>query len=245
MTFATIAADWDSWLPQLLPGLLVSLKLTGALLAFGLPLGVVLAVLAESPSRLLRWSVACVVELGRGTPTLVLIYLVYFGLPHAGLTLSAFLSVTLAIGLNAAAYSSEIFRAGLRSVGRGQRDAAKAIGLMPSGALRFVVLPQALRAVVPPVLGYAIIYFQSTSLAYVVAVPELLTRAYQVGSLTFKFFSVLALAGVLYALVAVPASRMVVRMEHRQLDGGGGGTGSRTGAGRRLSRMWRRIETGP
>ena len=210
---ATLFNDWGEWFPTLLGGLGVSVRLTGAILLLGLPLGIVLALLAESRRLPVRLVTGFVVELGRGTPTLVMIYLVYFGLPPAGISFSAFAAATVAFALNVGAYSSEIFRAGLKAVPRGQRDAAMAIGLTPARQLVLIVLPQALRIVIPPILGYAIIVFQGTSLAFVIGIPELLSRAYEIGSATFQFFSVLTLAGLMYAVVAIPAARLIGRLE--------------------------------
>lgn len=206
-------AEWIDWLPRLLGGLVVSLQLTAAVLAIGLPLGVLLALMVDSRLRILRWVSLVLVEFGRGVPSLVLIYLVYLGLPPAGLTLSAFVSVTIALATNCAAYSSEIFRAGIGAVPKGQREAAKAIGLGAVQELRKIVLPQAVRNVIPPLLGYSIIVFQGTSLAFVIGISELLNRAYSIGSTTFQFLSVLVLAGVLYAVIAIPASRLISRFE--------------------------------
>lgn len=204
--------EW-SWFTQMLPGLWVSLQLTAASLIIGLPLGLAFAVATTNRQRAIRWVVIALVELGRGTPALVLVYLVYFGLPQMGLTLSGFICASIAIGLSTGAYASEIFRGGLLGVPRGQLEAAQAIGLGRFKQLRLVILPQAVRIVIPPILGLAIIVFQATSLAYVIGLPELLSRAYNLGAVTFQFLAMLTLAGVMYALIAIPASRFISRLE--------------------------------
>lgn len=217
MAIASFFSNWPSWLPQLLPGLWVSLKLTGAILAVGLPLGLLLAIMIESRIRLLRGIGIAIVEFGRGTPLLVLLYLVYFGLPSHGITLTAFVSTVVAIGFNAAAYGSEIFRAGLLAIPTGQREAARAIGLMPMKELQVVVLPQAIRVVIPPLIGFTILVFQATSLAYTIGVPELLSRAYNIGTISFKVLEVFVLAALLYAVISIPMSQLVNFFERRSI----------------------------
>lgn len=220
MMTATFLNDWWEWLPQLLPGLWVSLKLTFASLGVGLPVGLLLAFALEAQSRTVRWVTLAFVEIGRGVPILVLIYLAYFGAPQAGLSLGPFLASMVAVGYSTAAYSSEIFRGGLLAVPRGQLDAARAIGLTPINQMRLVVVPQALRVVLPPLVGFSIIILQLTSIAFAIALPELMSRAYNTGNLTFKYLSALMLAAVLYACIAIPASHLVAWMERRRpLDG--------------------------
>jgi polar amino acid transport system permease protein len=213
---ASIFSGWPEWIDELLGGLFTSVKLTIAILAVGLPAGLLLALGVSSSARPVRWLAVVIVEIARGVPALVLIYLVYFGLPQADLTLSAFAAGTAALGFTLAGYTSEVFRAGIAAVPAGQREAARAIGLSHAKELRFVVLPQALRISVPPILGYAILFFQATSLCFAIAVPELLSRAYTIGSSTFRYLSVLLLAGLMFAAVCIPASQLVDSLERRR-----------------------------
>ncbi len=215
MTTDSLLHDWPHWFVTLLPGLWVSLELTFASLAIGLPLGLILALIVGSPRTSMRVVGLIIVEAGRGTPALMLLYLAYFGLPQAHVTLPQFAAASLALGASAAAYSSEIFRAGLQAIPRGQREAARAVGLGPWEELRLVVLPQAVRLVIPPVLGYAIIVFQGTSLAFVIGMPELLSVGYGIGTITFEMLSVLLLVGLLYASITIPASQLVAWVERR------------------------------
>ena len=212
---SSFLSQWNGWIGQLWPGLVVSLKLTGASLAIGLPGGVLLAVGQSVRSRVVRAAILVIVEVGRGIPTLIVLYIVYFGLPHTGLTFTAFVSATITLAIGTAAYTSEMFRAGLLAVPRGQHEAAQAIGLSQTRQLLLVVLPQAIRIVIPPVLGFSIIVFQGTALAFSIALPELLSRAYNIGSITFAFFSVLLLAGLMYASVAIPVAQLVALLERR------------------------------
>lgn len=198
--------NWWSWLLDLMPGLLVSAELTGALLVIGLPLGTVFALALGSRSRTIRYTVTSIVEISRGIPALVLLYLVYFGLPQVHLGIDAFTSASLALGLSFAAYSCAAIRSGLDAVPLGQREAARALGLPAADEFFRVVLPQAVRIVAPPLLGWAIIYFQATSLAFAIAVPELLSRAYTLAVQNFQYFTLLGLAALVYAAISIPAS---------------------------------------
>lgn len=215
MTWDSLVHDWPQWFVTLLPGLWVSIQLTLAALAIGLPLGLVLALIVRSPRLAARITGLVIVEAGRGTPALVLLYFVYFGLPQVHITLPQFAAASLALGVSAGAYTSEIFRAGLQAIPRGQREAARAVGLGPWDELRLIVIPQAIRIVIPPVLGFAIIIFQGTSLAFVIGMPELLSVGYNIGTVTFRMLSVLMLVALLYASITIPASQLVALIERR------------------------------
>jgi polar amino acid transport system permease protein len=207
--------QWPEWMGQLLDGLWTSIQLTAAMLAVGMPLGLGLALMLSTDRRLVRALAVAIVETGRSVPVLVLIYLVYFGLPEVDVRPGAFASATAALGFSFGVYTSEVFRAGIAAVPTGQREASQAIGLTRSQEVRLVVLPQAVRIVIPPLLGWAVIYFQATSLAFAVALPELLSRAYSIGSSTFQFLSVFLLAALLYAIVSIPASLVIDYIDRR------------------------------
>lgn len=204
-----------SGLPDLVAGLLVTLQLTVVSVGAGIPAGLVLALLTSSPRRYIAWPVIAVVEVLRGAPVIVLLQLIYYGLPAEGVTIAAMPSVWIAIGLSTAAYGSEIIRAGLQSVDPGQVEAAHALALSRRDTLWLIVLPQGLRVCIPPLLGLSIQMFQATSLAFALSVPELISRAYNLGSASFRYLEYLSLAGVLYAAVALPAIRLVARLERR------------------------------
>jgi polar amino acid transport system permease protein len=206
---------WREWLPTLLSGLLVSLEVTAVCLALGVPLGLLLALGVQSKATALRAAALAVVEIGRGTPALILLQFAYFGLPSAGLTLSSFVAATFALAWCTGAYTSEIIRAGLQAVPHGQKEAAAAIGLTGGDALRFVILPQGLRVSVPALFGFSILMLQASSLCFAIALPELVSQAYIIGSNTFRYMATLFLAGLLYALICIPATIAVSALERR------------------------------
>jgi polar amino acid transport system permease protein len=207
--------QWISWLPSLITGLQTSLAVTGLSLLLGLPLGLAFAFGMLSGSKPIRLLTVLIVELGRGIPLLVVLYVVYFGLPQVGIVLESFPAAVLGIAVNTGAYTSEIFRAGLLSVPRGHIEAAQSLGLNWTDEARFIVLPQAVRAVLPPLISYSVIVFQATSLGYAIALPELLNSAYQIGSVTFQFLSVFALAGLMYAALSIAVSRLVSTVHNK------------------------------
>jgi polar amino acid transport system permease protein len=206
---------WADSLPTLLRGLWLSLQVTGASLVLGIPLGLLLALSVQSRRRAVSMSALLVVEVGRGAPLLVLLQFVYFGLPTAGLTLSAFASATVAFAWCTGAYTSEIIRAGLEAVPHGQKEAAEALGFIRSDALRYVILPQGLRVSIPALLGFSILMLQASSLCFAIALPELLSKAYQIGSSTFRYMPLLVLAAALYAAICIPATLVVGVLERR------------------------------
>ena len=199
----SILNEWADLFPVLAPGLWVSVKLTVAALIIGLVVGLGFALAGTSRRGWLKWSSIGLVELGRGLPGLIMLYLVYYGLPQLGLTLGNFVAASIALGLTTGAYMSEIMRAGISAVPKGQREASRALGLGPWKELRLVVLPQALRIVVPPLIGYGIILFQATSLAFAISTPELLSRAYNAASISFQYTASLTLAGLMYLVISL------------------------------------------
>ncbi|MBO0663968.1 amino acid ABC transporter permease [Jiella sp. MQZ9-1] len=206
---------WREWLPLLLEGLKVSVEVAFASIPIGIFLGLVFALGIQSKSKPLQALTVFVVELGRGTPVLILLQFAYFGLPSAGLALSSYAAAVAALAASTGAYTSEIIRAGLEAVPYGQKEAAIAIGLSRRDQLRDIILPQGLRIAVPPLLGFSILVFQGTSLGFAIALPELISRAYFVGSNTFHYMPIFVLAGLLFAAICVPATLLVSRLEKR------------------------------
>jgi polar amino acid transport system permease protein len=211
MDFAT----WIGYVIGLLPGLETALQLTGISLVLGYPLALVFALLLDSRFRVLRWITLVLVELGRGIPLLVLLYIFYQGLPQISIIPSAFTAAIWAFTWSTAGYATEIIRSALRSVPRGQLEAADAVGLSEGDRFRFVVVPQAARIAIPPLLGLAIIMFQLSSLAYVITVSEVMQSAYFLGTKTFNYLPVFLAAAAVYAAITIPASAAVASIERR------------------------------
>ena len=215
MIFASVFSGWGADLSPLLSGLRVALELTGLSLLIGFPGGLLTALLVSSSRRLMRMLGLAIVEIGRGLPLLVLLYIVYQGLPQIHLSLTNFVSAVVAFAWSTAAYSSEMFRASLNALPKGQTEAALATGMGQVDTFRFVLLPQALRIAIPPLLNLAVQIFQATSLAYVITVPEIMQHAYFIGTVSFLYLNVFLLAGLLYAAVTLPSSALIARLERR------------------------------
>lgn len=205
---------WVEWFPQLVDGYFLSLKVAGVSILVGIPLGLFFALAVGARSKVTRALVLCLIEVGRGGPVLILLQFFYFGLPQAGLTLSSFTASIIALAWCTGSYTSEIIRAGLNAVPKGQHEAATTIGLSYLDTLRIVILPQGLRIAIPPLLGFALVILQTTSLCFTIALPELVGVANEIGSNTFNYMSVMVLTGLMYAAVCIPATLLVGRLEH-------------------------------
>lgn len=200
--------------PLLLRGFGTTLLLCAIVIPLGLAGGIGAALAGTAPSPWIRWPAAALVDLFRALPPLVLLIFVYAGLPFAGIRLPPLAAVSIALLLNVSSYYGEIVRAGLESVGRGQREAARSTGLTAAQTMGSVVLPQALRTVLPDLLSNTVEVVKLTSLASVVALPELLYSADMARSLTYNA-SPLILAAAFYLVLLWPLIRLISRFEHR------------------------------
>ena len=214
-TFFNAEIARAAW-PILLAGLGNTLLLSLMVVPLGLAGGLALALLATVKHPALRWPLMAWVDFFRAFPPLVLLILLYAGLPFAGLELSGFACVGVAFFLNTGAYYGEVLRAGIESVPAGQIEAARSTGLSRLQALIWVVLPQAVRNVLPDLLSNTLEVVKLTSLASVVATPELLFQARQAQSLTYNPTPIV-LAAIVYFLLLWPLVRLLSRLEHRAL----------------------------
>jgi len=200
--------------PIVLRGLAMTLMVCLVVIPLGLLGGLAVALAMQARSRLVRMPVAALIDFFRAVPPLVLLIFIHAGLPFAGLRPSSFTSVVVAFLLNNSAYYGEIYRAGIESIGRGQWDAARSTGLTAAQAARFVVLPQAIRNVLPDLVSNTVEVVKLTSLASVVALPEMLYSADMARSLTYNASPIVLAAGI-YLVLLWPVVRLVSRLEHR------------------------------
>ena len=193
------------YLPDLLRGAWLTLGLSAVSVSLGLVLGLMLALARLSGRRLLDWPAYIFIEFFRTTPPLVQIVWLYYGLPKlVGLDLGAFGAAAVALGLNIAAFFAEIFRAGIAGVDRTQWQAARVLGLGMPDTLRFVVLPQAFRGVLPPT-GTTVIYLvKGTALASAIGTPELLRVGQLIANETFRPVETLTIVAVAYFVLTYP-----------------------------------------
>ncbi|MGI4941616.1 MAG: amino acid ABC transporter permease [Janthinobacterium lividum] len=177
---------------------LMTLAISVASLFWGMVVGLLLALLQEARWRVLRLLAVGYLWLFRGTPVLFQLIFVFNVLPGFGIVLSGFTCAVLALALNEGAYMAEIMRSGIRAVGRGQRLAARALGMPDWQVMRWVVLPQALRIVIPPIGNQFIGMLKLSALVSVIAVQELLLVANQTASANFRYVEALSAAGIYY-----------------------------------------------
>ncbi|WP_320188424.1 amino acid ABC transporter permease (plasmid) [Agrobacterium rosae] len=187
--------------PAFFHGALLTLVITIVSLFFGMIAGLVIALLQESRIKPLQIFTLIYLWLFRGTPVLFQIIFIYNVLPTFGIMLSAFVSAVIALSLNEGAYMAEIIRSGLQAVKKGQRTAGLALGMSRFAVMRYIVIPQAARIVLPPTGNQMIGMLKTSALVSVVAVEELLLVANQTASSNFKYFEALTAAGIYYLLL--------------------------------------------
>jgi len=203
----------QAW-PIIFKGLQMTALLCLAVIPLGLMGGLVLATASLSGSAVLRGAVKVLIDLFRALPPLVLLILIYSGLPFAGLNLSPFAAVCLAFTLNTSSFYGEIYRAGIESIGRGQWEAARSTGLDAGRTFAHVILPQAVRNVLPDLVSNTVEVVKLTSIASVVSFTELLYAADMARSVTFNT-SPIVLAAAIYLVLLWPVVRLMSRLEHR------------------------------
>ncbi|HSO07995.1 MAG TPA: ectoine/hydroxyectoine ABC transporter permease subunit EhuD [Pelomicrobium sp.] len=204
-----------SLLPELGKGLVVTVQATLGGMAVALTLGLAAALARRSRRRWIAWPAGLAVEFVRSTPLLVQLYFLYYVLPAAGVQFSALTTGVVALGVHYAAYCSEVYRAGLEAVPRGQWEAATALNLTRWQTYRRVVLPQAIPPVVPALGNYLVAMFKDTPLLSAITVLELLQRAKIIGAETFRYVEPLTLVGLLFLAVSLVAAAGVRALEAR------------------------------
>jgi len=199
----------------ILEGFQATILVSLSAMALSMTLGLVVALMGAAPLRPVRWLARGWVEAFRAVPILVMILWVFYGLPIvAGIRFSVFTAAVLAIALCDSAFEAEIFRAGIQSVEQGQREAARALGLSPWHAMRFVVLPQAIRRILPALGNQFVYVVKMSSLASVIGLPELTRKANELVVTVFRpleIYTVLILAYLALVLLISAAVRAVER----------------------------------
>lgn len=211
--------DWAfaaSIFPLLAKAALVTLQATVVGYLLALAIGLVFAIVRRSRRRWIALPVGEMIEFIRSTPLLVQIYFIYYGGPQIGIELSAWTAGLLAIGLHYGCYTSEVYRAGLDGVPRGQWEAARALNLTPYRTYRDVILPQAIPPIVPALGNYLIGLFKDTPLLSVISIIELMARAKIIGSETFRYLEPVTMVGAFFLVMSLGAM-LLIRMVERRL----------------------------
>tara|TARA_B110000438_G_C15766274_1_gene629784 strand:- start:545 stop:1204 length:660 start_codon:yes stop_codon:yes gene_type:complete len=210
--------SWDvAWdvLPQLAKGLIVTVEATivASILAYVLGLGI--AIIKMSKSKFNRVSIYWITEFVRRTPILVQLYVVFYVLPDFGIFLEAFTCGVLVLGIHFSTYTSEVFRAGIDNVSKGQWEAAKSLNYSVYQSWKNVILPQAIPPMIPPLANYLITMFKETPLLAAITVVELFRAADQYSNSHYKYLEPMTLVGVFFLIVSIPSAIIAMKLEKK------------------------------
>ncbi|WP_421381682.1 amino acid ABC transporter permease [Bacillus salacetis] len=203
-------------LPMLLDGLQLTAYITAVGLFFGFILGLIIALLRLSPIAPLKWIAIWFINFVRGTPFLVQLFFIYFGLNSLDfISLQPINAGIIGIAINAGAYIAEIVRAGIQSIDKGQTEAARTLGLSSGQTMRYIILPQALRRMLPAFVNQAIISLKDTSLLSVISVAELTQRGQTAVSATFEAFKIWGVVALMYFILIYLLTKLGDFVERR------------------------------
>ena len=207
--------DMVTFLPSLLQGALLTIAVS--LLSFGLALVLGLATGLARISRLtvLRVVAACYIQFIRGTPLLLQLFFIYYVLPYAGIVLSPFVSGAMGLTLNYAAYMAEVFRSGIQAIPKGQWEAGASVGMSRRLMLRRIILPQAVRIIVPSLGNFFVSIFKDSALVSVITMRDLMFSGQLLASATYKHFEIFTMVAVIYFMISYPTAKFVEWIEAR------------------------------
>lgn len=203
------------FIPFLIKAAVITIQLSLVSIVVGIVLGLVIALMRISKIKVLSYFAQFYIWIIRGTPMLVQLFLVYFGLPQLGIELSPFISSVIALGMNAAAYIAEIYRGGIMSVPAGQTEAAESLGMRYPVIMRKIILPQALRVSVPSLGNQAVMMLKDSSLASLVTVSELMMVAQRFASTNYAFIEFYIVAAGFYLFMTTIFTFVLNKIEHR------------------------------
>mgnify|MGYP000558333026 FL=1 len=210
--------SWDvafDVLPQLLKGLVVTIEATIVASLIAYILGLAIAILKMSNRKSTRVSLYWMTEFVRRTPILVQLYIVFYVLPDFGIFLEAFTCGVIVLGIHFSTYTSEVFRAGIDNVPKGQWEAARSLNYNPYQAWKHVILPQAIPPMIPPLANYLITMFKETPLLAAITVVELFRAADQYSNSHYTYLEPMTLVGVFFLLVSIPSAMIAMRLEKK------------------------------
>jgi polar amino acid transport system permease protein len=200
-------------IPQLLEGLVLTFEISIICLVIGFFIGFPAALARVYGPKWLSWIITGYIEILRGTPVLVQLFLIYYGLPQLGITFTAFTSAFIALGLNSSAYQAEYFRGAIQAIKSGQMMAARSIGMTRFQAIRYVIIPQAFRFAIPAWSNEAISMIKISSIVYLITVPEMMNVAKELVSRYYNPFETYITAGVIYMIVIGILSWLLSKLE--------------------------------
>jgi polar amino acid transport system permease protein len=208
--------DWAAipeMMPQLLSGLRVTVLATLVIMAIALVVALPIALARMSHNPLLRLPSTVYVQVLRGTPVLLQLFYLYYVLPFAGIELNAWTAGIIGMSAAYSAYLSEIYRAGIEAIDRGQTEAALSLGMSRVQVMRIVVLPQAFRIVIPPIGNMFVGLFKDTSLLSILTIRELMFQGQLIAATNFRHITIFTVIAVLYLAVCWPSAAIIDRLE--------------------------------
>lgn len=207
---------FEDSLPALLVGLGMTVRIISVGIVIAIIIGLIIGIINVGNNKLLKIFARVYIDIVRGTPLLVQVFIIYFGLPSVfDFKLDAVLAGTIAIGVNASAYMAEIFRAGILSIDNGQMEAARSLGLTYGEAMRKVILPQAVKRMVPPLVNQSIISLKDTSILSSIGLIELTSSGQIIIASTFQAFQVWIMVGILYFVIIELLTLLASKLERR------------------------------
>jgi len=207
--------DVITFLPNLLQGAVITVVVSLLAFAIALVFGLLLGTMRISRMVLVRWVAAFYIQFIRGTPLLLQLFFIYYVLPYAGLVLSPFVSGVAGLAMNYAAYMAEVFRSGIQAIPKGQWEAASAVGMSRRLMMRRIILPQALRIIIPSIGNFFVSIFKDSALVSVLTLRDLMFSGQLLASSTFKHFEIFAMVAVIYFLISYPTAKFVEYIEAR------------------------------
>ncbi len=210
-------AEWSpKVVPVLLKATVMTAQVTAGALVVALILGLAMALMRISPLKVLRYPALVYTDVMRGTPALVQLFIIYFGLSDLGIEFDPVTAAIVGLGMNGAAYVGEIYRAGIEAIHRGQIEAALSLGMTPVRAMRYIILPQAVRLMLPPLCNYAILLVKDTAIISTIAAPEIMFEARRLVQATFMHSvsgQIYLICALFYLVLTLPLSQVAKRLE--------------------------------
>ncbi|RFU64227.1 amino acid ABC transporter permease [Peribacillus saganii] len=203
-------------LPYILEGIPITLKIVAAAALLGFSLGIILALFKITRIKLLNWIADVYTSIFRGTPLVLQLMLIYYGSPQIfGIQIEAVTAAFLSFGLNSAAYISEVIRAGILAIDKGQNEAAMALGVPYARSMWDIILPQAMKNILPALVNEFITLTKESAIVTVIGITDIMRRSYIVGGETYKFFEPILFAGLIYYIMVMVLTLLGKAIERR------------------------------
>ena len=206
-------------LPVFMEGVGVTVQLALYTAVFGSLVGVVVALMRLSRIRPLRWLSGVYIEFLRGTPLLVQVLIIYYGLPQLGIRLPRMTAGTVALVINSAAYMAEIVRSGIQAIDAGQSEASRSLGMTSAQTMLYIILPQAIKNILPAVGNEFVVIIKESSILYTIGIYELTYQANKLASTNFRYLETLMISALVYFVLTFTTSRLLGLLERRMRRG--------------------------